>query len=970
MATLPLNKKDVPFLLGGKGELSVDAGKLRPFSPVPEDSTTIFNVGFSAAGAERIALGSGETVKIGLSTTANATLTPLFSTSANAVKLLEPVGLGDFFTAANRDKMVLVFDVGAAADASVAGSFTYSALKASVELDAGADAGYTYVRALDKKLKVEQLLPAFFKQMRLPEQGSGAPEPGEAIALRYGGYVTFTAEVSAGYQLAGTKSVSIGQLALSEKYDLSILGKVGLSAGVAGRYAILVTSADLPGWTRVRVHRQRSKDLKIAADVTVNFANALTDLPADAHEFLGAVLGTNAKNFLNVFQKALELSDFEKFKAAIDGLARKYIEEFTGNGFDALASKTGLQTFLARVNRVVTSYDTLGDRAITLFDRHFDRLDQLAPFMERLRGLTSAGLAALRKELTPRLWAMLSQLTDGDPLGFLLGQVTIGGRKVDALEVLRARAGAVLDLIGDDAHQELRDAIGLAKQGFGIDRLFRELAKVDTVDELKSVASDKLGFFVTRLLGRTLDSSTNLKLALDEIHTVLTRIDGFTNRLYDTFKAAVNSSYKTALHAEYSRASEADALIDVLINMNESSGARLLAQAGRGDFVEIIATSDTDRVRLQEGVFTHRTRRASAFKVNIVGWHLNYNYQGFDRVITDTEQRLIPSDQGITVLTTATLEVERERKRRGEAMHVDFLLRALGESKKVIKSDDRTLGYLIDTLSSLTARYQLNFTDDDTSPPELSDYLAFAGELGLDKKGASLADLRPLLPTMANGSFGKLVAAYDVRFGDGALTALLSITSLSAAGEVAIRSAMRDIVLSNYLKGDTMHDVAFAYATPAVFDVFEAEGFAKFQSASQREFGVRLSNAGILAPSRVTLDRTERIVLSTLYHIENSMIEAIRNLYKLLQKPKGSLSPAKFEDALGDFGSALKDFDRFDQTTSAGGVGTSTIFMMFDRLVRLASGDSASNSVLRLESVVNETTTEKLFMTDAAAAGR
>ena len=383
MAILPLNKKDIPFLLGGKGEIAIDTGKVRPLSAIPEETATVFNVGFNAAGSEKIALGGSDTVKIGVSTKANATLTPVFSTSPNGAKVLKASGLGDFFKRANTDKVVLVFDVGASGDASVAGSFTYSALKASVELDAGADAGYTYARALDKKLKVEQILPAFFKTMRLPEQGDRAPEPGEAISLRYGGYLKFAAEVSAGYQLAGSKGVSIGQLALSEKYDLSILGKVGLSAGVAGRYSILVTAADLPGWARVQVRRHRSKDLKIAADVTVDFKNELTNLPADAHEFLGAVLGTNAKNFLNVFDKALELSDFEKFKGAIDGLARKYIEEFIGKGFDTLASKTELQKFLARVNTIVTSYQTLEDRAVTLFDRHFDKLDELTDFLEQ-----------------------------------------------------------------------------------------------------------------------------------------------------------------------------------------------------------------------------------------------------------------------------------------------------------------------------------------------------------------------------------------------------------------------------------------------------------------------------------------------------------------------------------------------------------------------------------------------------------
>ena len=88
MAILPLNKKDIPFLLGGKGELSVDTGKVRPLSAIPEETATVFSVGFSAAGSEKIALGGSDTVKIGVSTKANATLTPVFSSSPNGAKVL------------------------------------------------------------------------------------------------------------------------------------------------------------------------------------------------------------------------------------------------------------------------------------------------------------------------------------------------------------------------------------------------------------------------------------------------------------------------------------------------------------------------------------------------------------------------------------------------------------------------------------------------------------------------------------------------------------------------------------------------------------------------------------------------------------------------------------------------------------------------------------------------------------------
>lgn len=962
MPRVSLKKADLPFLLGGGGEVTVDTGDLKLGQPIDEGTKSLIQASFAASGKDTITLGQNNSVKLSLGTKASVDIVPVFTTSTGkAAALLKDYGIGSFFAGkANEGKVVLCFEAKASADAAAAGSFPYASLKTSVEVSAGADAGYAYLRALDKSLPVQEILPAFFKTMRLPEQGGRAPEAGEAIFLEYGGYLHLAAEVSAGYQLAGTKSFSIGQLALSEKYDLSVIGKIGLSAGVAGRYSITVTGDERPGWARVQVRRRSAKNLKIAADVNVAFKNEL-DLPADAKDFLGAVLGVNAKNFINVFKKAEELSDFDTFTKSVDGLVKKYVEAVIGKGFDKLANVNEFNKFMAIVHEVVVSYEQVEDRAVTLFDRYFDKLSQLTAFLDRIQGLTDAGLEHLRKELTPETWAILSQLTDGDPLGFLLSQVTIKGQKVDSLAELKKRAAAVLNLIRDKAHKAIRDAIGVAKAQFGIDTFFSELAKIDTTDELKAVANEKLGLFVMRLVGRQLDSATNIKEAFAEIRAVLLKIDSFPEKLFKAFKEASNSSYKVALHAEYSRATEADSLIDVLINVDSARGAALLSLAGKGDFEEILMLAGTDVVRLREGVFTHRVRRENAFKVNVIGWHLNYNYEGFDRVITETEQRLIPSDRGITVLTTATLEVQRERKRQDEKMHLNFLLRALGESAKVVRSNESERAYLMDAISSMAATYQLAFTDQDTSELELEDYLAFAADVGLAGKGATLADLSPLLPRTSSQSFGTVETSYEVRFDESAVSALKTVKKLTAPMETMLRTAMGQMVLSNFLKSAEMHDVAFAFATPEIFGVFDDEGGAKFTGHTQRTFNVRPSTSGIASPKTVTLDNHELLNLSMLYNYQNDVVNAVKKLFEILAG--NAIDPAKFEKALAKFGDALNGFDAVDQLDSARGVGTNTIFALFDLLVRkVANNATASTAVLRLKSQAAGKTVEKLFL--------
>jgi hypothetical protein len=320
-------------------------------------------------------------------------------------------------------------------------------------------------------------------------------------------------------------------------------------------------------------------------------------------------------------------------------------------------------------------------------------------------------------------------------------------------------------------------------------------------------------------------------------------------------------------------------------------------------------------------------------------------------------------------VTTLLLGLERTRRRQDEQMHASFLLRALGESAGVVSADASNTRFLIDVLSSLSASYSLAFTDEHTSRPELADYLAFARDLGLEAQGASLSALERVLPRADGGDLGRMAATYDVRFGAAAIEALLSLPGIGAPAELAIRTAMRKIVLSNYLKSDAMHDVAFAYASPAVFARFRDLGFASFISGFEQTFAIAIGDTRIAAPASVVLDRIERQLLADLYDIENAMVKAIKSLYGLL-RARRKIDPRTFEDKLASFGDALLRFDRFDQVSNGDGVGTSSIFVMFDALVRLASGgSSAAVAVLHLESEAAGKKVEKIFMSAAAAAG-
>ena len=98
MPSVSLSKKDVPFLLGGNGELSLDTGRLALNAAIPSDGAPILDVRFKADGEQSLALGQANTVKIGVSTSAHGRVVPIFGSSTGAAReLLDSHGLGDFF---------------------------------------------------------------------------------------------------------------------------------------------------------------------------------------------------------------------------------------------------------------------------------------------------------------------------------------------------------------------------------------------------------------------------------------------------------------------------------------------------------------------------------------------------------------------------------------------------------------------------------------------------------------------------------------------------------------------------------------------------------------------------------------------------------------------------------------------------------------------------------------------------------
>ena len=293
-----------------------------------------------------------------------------------------------------------------------------------------------------------------------------------------------------GYRINGAPSFEIGQLQLAERYTFTVLGSLSLGASVAGRFKVELRNGSGDGWVRVIVRKSHADSIRVAADVTASVKFQEEGLPESADDFLGAVIGLNAKNWLNMFAQVRKLTDFNNLEAYLDNLAKSFIEEYTGKAFQALADKTQLDEVINKIGRVIDEYNNLGDHAVALFDRYYNVVTRAVDSKLEQALLTIKNATSwdnLKGRIDDTLWDVVQQLTDGDPLGWMLGQININGQEINSLDEIKNRADKALDLVRNLAHKEIQDLIALAKSKFPLDHFIQQLGHIDWL-QLKNMA--------------------------------------------------------------------------------------------------------------------------------------------------------------------------------------------------------------------------------------------------------------------------------------------------------------------------------------------------------------------------------------------------------------------------------------------------------------------------------------------------
>src|SRR5262249_6530284 len=160
-----------------------------------------------------------------------------------------------------------------------------------------------------------------------------------------------------------------------------------------------------------------------------------------------------------------------QLQAELDGLA----VDFLTTWLQKQIGPDTLPDLLAKVEQVVTQYENVEDTLVSALDRYFDKITD--PTLGSDIGLALSKLAKrpawddLKGDVDPLVWKLVTELTDGDPLGWILNK---------GVGEIQKRASGLIELGQNASHVELRALIHLAKSQFGVAPLFAELSKLDT----------------------------------------------------------------------------------------------------------------------------------------------------------------------------------------------------------------------------------------------------------------------------------------------------------------------------------------------------------------------------------------------------------------------------------------------------------------------------------------------------------
>ena len=577
-----------------------------------------------------------------------------------------------------------------------------SLLSLSLGLKTGAELEYRRllpVRADRPRLEALKKLVA---GSRLPQLADFKTlEPGEVHEMTAAVYLDLRA--SAGLQ--GDASF-IGDLFrdLPSQVDIHVQYVAEASLGLALYERMTITTGKSllvdPAWARLRVERERRRQLTLGArfalEVQYDLTPGLESLLEQALDLLPLPRSVTTLRQVRDLAGQIGAGDWEQIKQQLRTRASREVTEFLGDAgwLDWTQTSPEVARFLELSRETVDAYDKLDDRLQSLWDR--------------LLGKAELGQGSKARDLLQRL----SQLDPQNP-GQLLGDLEhrkliaaveiLGGRSLEEI-LLASGAASPLAEVKDLATRALGFLDSVPKEFLGRLETFSQRTGIEqavawlrdnatSADQLRATAETHVRKLVEQLAGKALDRISNddvkkIQAWAKKTHQILIAPDQIEAKLRARI-ARFKGEGSLSVAVEIDRVSRTTAVLDLEFDPGHDDLRRAVEKVGSRDLQAVLrdlpeGSSDPEKeenlpYQIRECVFTSERTRTSSVSLFLswLGWT-----KGSRRRVEESTVRILPSLRREAVYSGAAVLSAEDRSAVSSAS-VRLLSRAEGPGKDV-----------------------------------------------------------------------------------------------------------------------------------------------------------------------------------------------------------------------------------------------------------------------------------------------
>src|SRR5262245_18892652 len=275
---------------------------------------------------------------------------------------LRALGLSEFLT---DEKLYARLFFSANGDLAADAKIPVGTLSATFGVGAGGEVAYERLKVYDAESSAKEILGDLLAGARLPQQvdsATEAPEPGEALITRFGGYLKLKAGMNWGYQMTGSRSIEFNQLSLDLDYALRAMAAVSIGYQLAGDFSIEAGQGAEDGWARFVVRKSRDSQFDFAADFGLDGEIELKGLPQSPDEFLIRLIGADVETVLKYFKETEKYASLDELEKKLTPMIKGFVHDWSLDLIGKTLSNDTLQDFVGATRRVVATYNDLDTR--------------------------------------------------------------------------------------------------------------------------------------------------------------------------------------------------------------------------------------------------------------------------------------------------------------------------------------------------------------------------------------------------------------------------------------------------------------------------------------------------------------------------------------------------------------------------------------------------------------------------------